>query len=255
MWQPVWLFYFSMVVITEVYKGWTDLGLMLCGLTVSVPLIFIPIFFPFQHEASLPWYERYSVKANLYIGIVNFVGNYFWTHYFYVCLGASYSFPATIMLNRVPFFLYLITQSYFSLYYITANLLLRRVKRACAGQERNVTLAAIALTTILLSWFFAFMETWTIESVPYYSFISRDAMYKIGLTFYAIYFIPTFPMFLRVDEEEGENWSLWRVAVDALAGCMIVFILCDFWRLGMSDVMEELVHGINATRTPFVYKS
>jgi cycloeucalenol cycloisomerase len=30
----------------------------------------------------------------LWIAIFGFVGNYFWTHYFYVVLGATYSFPS-----------------------------------------------------------------------------------------------------------------------------------------------------------------
>jgi cycloeucalenol cycloisomerase len=37
----------------------------------------------------------------VWIWLFGFVGNYFWTHYFYKVLGASYSFPVTIMLNDV----------------------------------------------------------------------------------------------------------------------------------------------------------
>ena len=51
------------------------------------------------------------------------------------------------------------------------------------------------------------METWTIESVPYYTFANRDAMYQVGVTFYAVYFLPTFPMFFYVDEEGMEAFS------------------------------------------------
>jgi hypothetical protein len=32
---------------------------------------------------------------------------------------------------------------------------------------------------------------------PYYEFVDRDSMYKVGSLFYAIYFIVSFPMFLR----------------------------------------------------------
>jgi cycloeucalenol cycloisomerase len=32
---------------------------------------------------------------------------------------------------------------------------------------------------------------------PYYEFIDRDVMYKVGSLFYAIYFIVSFPMFSR----------------------------------------------------------
>lgn len=45
---------------------------------------------------------------------------------------------------------------------------------------------------ILLTWFL-------FEHVqfPYYEFVDRASMYKVGSVFYAIYFIVSFPMFLR----------------------------------------------------------
>ena len=33
-------------------------------------------------------------QANLWIAIFSFIGNYFWTHYFYSLLGARYTFPS-----------------------------------------------------------------------------------------------------------------------------------------------------------------
>jgi hypothetical protein len=33
-------------------------------------------------------------QANIWIAVFSFIGNYFWTHYFYKLLGASYTFPA-----------------------------------------------------------------------------------------------------------------------------------------------------------------
>lgn len=40
------------------------------------------------------------MQANVWIFIFGFVGNYFWTHYFYTVLGATYSFPS-YKLNHV----------------------------------------------------------------------------------------------------------------------------------------------------------
>lgn len=45
-------------------------------------------------ERGKPLAQRYWVKANLWIATFSFIGNYFWTHYFYRLLGASYTFPA-----------------------------------------------------------------------------------------------------------------------------------------------------------------
>ena len=54
------------------------------------------------------------------------IGNYFWTHYFYKILGCKYSFPAH-RLNDVPFALTLITHSYFHLYFELGNIVQRKV--------------------------------------------------------------------------------------------------------------------------------
>lgn len=45
-----------------------------------------------------PWF----FQANLWIIIFSYVGNYFWTHYFFTVLGASYTFPSWRM-NNVTF--------------------------------------------------------------------------------------------------------------------------------------------------------
>ncbi|THU50553.1 hypothetical protein C4D60_Mb06t21460 [Musa balbisiana] len=58
-------------------------------------------------------------------------------------------------------------------------------------------------------------------SFPYYEFVDRESMYKVGSLFYAIYFIVSFPMFSRVDEIDDEPWDLPRVAVDALGAAML----------------------------------
>jgi len=92
------------------------------------------------------------------------------------------------------------------------------------------------------------METFTIAEVPYYSFTDRYAMYVLGSTFYGLYFVIAFPMFARVDEHVGESWSLSKTAIDSLASAMIVFILCDFWRLAIGGIGNP-----NADTIPFIY--
>ena len=34
------------------------------------------------------------MQANVWVAIFGYVGNYFWTHYFFVVLGAIYTFPS-----------------------------------------------------------------------------------------------------------------------------------------------------------------
>lgn len=50
-----------------------------------------------------PWF----FQANLWIIIFSYVGNYFWTHYFFRVLGASYTFPSWRMNNVMFYFMYI----------------------------------------------------------------------------------------------------------------------------------------------------
>lgn len=75
-------------------------GYLAIGLTVGLPPAILPIFLQPKTERAKPWHQRHWVKANVWIAIFSFIGNYFWTHYFYGVLGASYTFPAH-MLNEV----------------------------------------------------------------------------------------------------------------------------------------------------------
>ena len=80
------------------------------------------------------------------------------------------------------------------------------------------------------------METFTISGFPYYAFENRDMAYTVGSAFYGIYFIVSFPMFLRVDETpprvaNGQTHTLFQTAVEALASAMAVLCLLAFVRL------------------------
>lgn len=50
-------------------------------------------------------------------------------------------------------------------------------------------------------------------------------MYIVGSTFYMLYFVIGFPMFVRIDEHgsehTGQNWSIWHTAVESLASAMV----------------------------------
>ena len=79
----------------------------------------------------------------------------------------------------------------------------------------------IAVFIMSVTW--SFIETYTIQMVPYYSFVDRDRMYTIGTFFYALYFFVSFPMFFRIDEDK-EKWNLSKTVIDALASAMLVFV-------------------------------
>lgn len=97
----------------------------------------------------------------------------------------------------------------------------------------------ICLLVLFVSSFWSLAETVTIASFPYYSFKDRARMYTIGTFFYALYFIVSFPMYFRM-EEQGAKWTWKQALLDGLAAAMIVFILCDFWRLIIGNILTDV---------------
>jgi cycloeucalenol cycloisomerase len=69
-------------------------GYLVVCLAASLPCILLPPLLEGSAEKGKPLAQRYWVKANTWIAIFSFIGNYFWTHYFYDLLGAEYTFPS-----------------------------------------------------------------------------------------------------------------------------------------------------------------
>lgn len=111
----------------------------------------------------------FQTKANAWILILTFIGNYFWTHYFYTVLGSGYTFPIKTELNRVPFPMYMYTHAYFCFYHTLTNLGLRRYfssyfyqKSASKPLNRFLT---TCLVVFVMGYITALMEAVTISSV------------------------------------------------------------------------------------------
>jgi cycloeucalenol cycloisomerase len=160
--------------------------------------------------------------------VFGFIGNYLWTHYFFNVLGASYTLDS-YSLNQVPLIMYMLTHAYFSLYFVLGNIVQRLFYSV---HPRSSWVRSILFVVFLscISYMIAFLETWTIQHFPYYTFKDRDAMYKIGSIFYALCFVIGFPMFYRMDQD-NERWSLGKVLIESFAASMMVTISMDFWKL------------------------
>jgi cycloeucalenol cycloisomerase len=116
-----------------------------------------------------------------------------------------YTFSMKWRINDVPITCYLMTHAYFIFYHSMTNLILRRLRRSLAAFPPAASSAISALVVFALAYVTAFMETFTISNFPYYSFENRQFAYTTGSAFYAIYFIVSFPMFLRIDEQPGSH--------------------------------------------------
>ncbi|XP_022862233.1 cycloeucalenol cycloisomerase [Olea europaea var. sylvestris] len=147
-------------------------------------------------DSSICWKDRYWVKANLWIIVFSYVGNYFWTHYFFTVLGASYTFPSWKM-NNVPHTTFLLTHVCFLFYHVSSNMTLRRLQHSIDHLPEKTQWLFKGAWILAFSYFIAYLETLAISNFPYYEFVDRASMYKVGSLFYAIYFMVSFPMFLR----------------------------------------------------------
>ncbi|ESR53329.1 Cycloeucalenol cycloisomerase [Citrus sinensis] len=234
---PFWLtLCLGIIVPYKLYETFTELEYLLLGLVSAVPSFLIPLLFVGKADSCLGLKDRFWIKANLWIIIFSYVGNYFWTHYFFTVLGASYTFPSWKM-NNVPHTTFLLTHVCFLFYHVASNLTLRRIRHSVADLPDKIQLAVEAGWILVLSYFIAYLETLAISNFPYYEFVDRASMYKVGSLFYAIYFIISFPMFLRIDEKLGDLWDLPRVAVDALGAAMLVTIILDLWRIFLGPIV------------------
>ncbi|KAF3331163.1 Cycloeucalenol cycloisomerase [Carex littledalei] len=237
LYTPFWLtLCLGIVVPFKLYENFKELEYLLVGLVSAVPAVLIPIFIVGKADSSKSWKDRYWVKANLWIIIFSYVGNYFWTHYFFRVLGASYTFPSWRM-NNVPHTTFLLTHTCFLFYHMASNMTLRRLRYSIAGLPPYIRFLTEAAWVLALSYFIAYLETLAISNFPYYDFVDRSLMYTVGSLFYAIYFFVSFPMFLRIDENTDDKWSLPRVAIDALGAAMLVTIILDLWRIFLGPIV------------------
>ena len=232
-----WIGVFALVILWKLYENFTEHSYMMLCVPLALPFLLQPVLFPLPAERCLPLHLRYSFKANIWIAIFSFIGNYWYTHYFYSVLQARYTFPAH-RLNDVPIALYFATHFYFVTYHTFSNILLRRIEtRYMPGTARTIFFWT---TVVAFSYFTAFMETLTISSFPDYSFADRYMAYTLGSAFYGIYFLVSFPVFYRIDEKVGaedgqgavvQPHTMFQTIFEAMGTGMIVLLLLDFCRL------------------------
>eukprot|EP00934_Nitzschia_sp_Nitz4_P004708 Nitzschia sp. Nitz4//scaffold128_size63911//33271//34285//NITZ4_006222-RA/size63911-snap-gene-0.59-mRNA-1//1//CDS//3329534841//4698//frame0 len=246
---PFWIFGFFCIVAFGWYEYFDKWSYMQVCVGLALPLLLQPILLPsagFQSpDAKRPLWKRYAFKANVWLAMYSFIGNYWYTHcefhttgyaacHFYSVLKATYTMPAH-RLNNVPLALFFATHFYFSTYHFFSNVLLRKIVTSYRpGLLRGVLFVSVVLC---FSYFTAFMETLTISAYPDYSFEDRDMAMTVGSAFYGIYFIVSFPAFFyfdqHVDDPDRQDQALtvWDTLVSSCGYGMIILILLDVVRL------------------------
>ncbi|CAA2992250.1 cycloeucalenol cycloisomerase [Olea europaea subsp. europaea] len=226
----------AILTSSSFFQSFTEWEYLFLGLFSALPAVIVPMVLVGKADSSICWKDRYWVKANLWIIVFSYVGNYFWTHYFFTVLGASYTFPSWKM-NNVPHTTFLLTHVCFLFYHVSSNMTLRRLQHSIDHLPEKTQWLFKGAWILAFSYFIAYLETLAISNFPYYEFVDRASMYKVGSLFYAIYFMVSFPMFLRIDEKPDKQWDLPRVAIDALGAAMLVTIILDWWRIFLGPIV------------------
>ena len=97
-----WVLCFGAIIGGQMY-AWFDRHhyFLVCG-GLAAPLLVQPLVYPaLTGEEAVAWHERHCTRATVWIAIFSFIGNWWFTHYFYNVLEATYTMPAHDV-NAVP---------------------------------------------------------------------------------------------------------------------------------------------------------
>lgn len=231
---PVWMASMAIMMVTGWDREFGDTGLLLHAFGTALPALLIPALIARRYTGK-PWREAYWLKANLYLAVFGFFGNYFGSEYFFDVLGMVYVYPnATTNLDatlvgsgqqKVPLIMYAYTHVYFMTYHATANIVLRRLRALPGG-----TLLFPGFVFVI-GYFWAFMETKAMANpliAQSFYYQKMELMLAYGSAIYALYFIASFPIWYFLDEKPGRGWSLSQTVAGGLSASMLTFYLLDF---------------------------
>lgn len=234
--SPVWMLLMAVMMFTGWTSTFSDTALLIHGVLVAAPLFLVPAMLRAGNNPGGHWYNSYWFKANLYIGLFGFFGNYVGSEYFFDVLGMVYAIPhATTSLDAslvgrsnqpVPVIMYLYTHAYFMTYHTTAIIVLRRVMTSGIPLTRLLFLPIVAV----VGYFWAWMETRAMANplmATTFYYKNMAAMLAYGSMIYSLYFIGSFPIFYFLDENGNKPWDVLKVAGAGLSASMTVFYLLD----------------------------
>jgi cycloeucalenol cycloisomerase len=233
---PVWMASMAMMMFTGWDKVWGDTALLAHAVLTAAPVLLAPMLLA-KRFGAMPWRQSYWLKANVYLAVFSFFGNYFGSEYFFDVLGMVYIYPnATTNLDaallgsgeqQVPLIMYFYTHVYFMTYHVTANIALRKLMQ--------LRLPAVALMfpvfVFVIGYAWAWAETRVMANpmmASSFYYERMDLMLAYGSAIYATYFLASFPIWYFLDETRERRWTMLQVTAGALSASMLTFYMLDF---------------------------
>ena len=113
-------------------------------------------------------------------------------------------------------------------YHTLGVIVLRRVRTSEIFSSGGRWLWPLAV--LAAAYGFAWAETFAMTGgaiAEQFTYRDLPRMLRWGSLFYASYFVISFPMIYRLDENPADDWPLRRVAIEALAAGMLLLFLLD----------------------------
>ncbi len=248
--SPIWMLSMAVMMLTGRDKSWGDMALLLHGASIALPLFLVPLVISWfrsdrtntsfadglDYSFSGSVLNSYWFKANLYIFIFGFFGNYVGSEYFFDVLGMVYNYPNAITTldaalvgnsnQPVPVIMYFYTHAYFMTYHTTAIILLRRTMNSGIFMAKLLFMPS----TFVIGYCWAWVETKAMANplmTTSFYYENMEAMLAYGSIIYATYFIGSFPIFYFIDEKSTARWDSVKVIAAGLSASMIVFYLLE----------------------------
>jgi len=236
LYTPVWMASMGVMVLTGADKSLGNGLLLAHAFATALPILLIPMLIA-RRYTDVVWWDSYWFKANVYLFIFGFFGNYFGSEYFFDVLGMVYIYPnATTNLDsaivghgdqKVPLIMYCYTHAYFMTYHATANIALRKLRQL----KLPAMWLLFPLFVFLIGYAWAWMETKAMANplmAGSFYYEKMDLMLLYGSAIYAIYFIVSFPLYYFIDETRDRRWTLRGTCAAALSASMLTLYLLDF---------------------------
>lgn len=236
LYSPVWMVAFGIFQRSRLGDRMGDAGNLLVTAAIFLPVWLIPALRRDETALGRPWYRTYWFKFNLWIFIYAWVGTYFLTEYFFDVMGMVYNYPhlrwsfdAALLGSGkqvVPVMMYLHAHYFFVTYHSTAVVVMRRVRTSRLGRWPLARVVTVAAAAWCWAWAELFLTT-SPQVADQFRYEDMAWVLRWGALYYACYFIVSFPLVARLDEQAEENWTLGRTALEALAAGMLTFTLLD----------------------------
>ena len=82
LYSPIWMMVFTIIVAFQLYEDFTAMTYNIVCLGCALPFLLQPVLVPSgfygSPDVDRPLLERYSTKANLWLGVYSFIGNYWY---------------------------------------------------------------------------------------------------------------------------------------------------------------------------------